>query len=161
MLCFTTGKMADPCCRLSKVINFSTYKVVFVGGRCKVSKQKPNQIKKKQNKTTSQSSSSHPSLWVSKGIRNVYKTFHSFCLITWLGLVLKRPISPFTSLAQCIAISDKSLPTTKLLRQKVGSCYNSTIFWSCLTMFSQRLLLLQNTKQDTCDPYMQDSINPW
>jgi len=91
--------------------------------------QSKNQIKPTTKQRTSQSSSSYPSLLVLKGIRNVYRTFHCYHLITWLGLVLKKTgIFSFTSLAKCFAISDKSLPTSKLLGQKVGSCYNPKIF---------------------------------
>lgn len=54
--------------------------------------QSKNQVepKTKQNKEPLNPA---PSLLVSTGIGNVYRTFHSYCLITWLGLVLKRLLS--------------------------------------------------------------------
>lgn len=74
----------------------------------------------------------------------------------------KTAISCFTSLAKCFVISDKPPPTSKLLRQKISSCYNSKIFlevvWVCLAEY----YCSWKTLNKTCDTRVgQDKINPW
>lgn len=117
--------------------------------RC-LSKQKQNKPKEPLNPA--------PGIFV--GFRRDQKCLQNFSLLLFNHLMgcgsKQTDISSFTSLAKCIAISDKSPPTSTLL----GSCYNSNIFVSCLRMFSKILLLLENTKQDTCNRYVgKDSTN--